>query len=362
MKRIAVVFWSGALGGAETFTVDLCRAMRTLGAEVGVVFVTNDAPLGDRLEAAGIEQTSLGLDRGRDIVRHPRALARSVGALGPGGALLPRAGYLTAALRLGGYQRRTVAVAHDAVFGLGPVSARERFIWQVDHLSGYWASDIDVAVSDFALSHMRRQRHARRLVRIYNGVDLDLYDGAPRADARSVITIACAGRLIEGKGIDVLLRAFASGVADAGACLRIAGEGPTRPHLERLAHELSLNDVVEFIGPIVDMPSFWRDCDIATQPSADFVESFGMAAVEAMASGRPVVVTANGALPEVVSNGVTGAVVDPGDVNALAESLLELVRDQPRRGAAGAAGRARCEELFDLRDCAAAYLRLFDGD
>ena len=76
---------------------------------------------------------------------------------------------------------------------------------------------------------------------------------------------------------------------------------------------------VEFTGWTDDMPSFWRVCDIAVMPSDTCIESFGMAAVEAMACARPVVVTENGALPELVDDGITGFVVSPRDVGALAD-------------------------------------------
>ncbi len=359
MTRIAVVLWSGVLGGAETFTVDLCRTMHALGTEVGVVFITHDEPLGNRLSAAGIPHRTLKLTRGRQVIRNPRALARAVEAMGPGGALLPHAGYLSAALRIGGYRGRIVAVGHDAVVTLGPVNFRDRLMSNVDRTSGFWASDIEVAVSDFALGHMRRRLHAKGLVRIYNGIDLDTYSRAPGSGEGRGVTIGCAGRLVEGKGIDILLRAFSAGAADEGARLRIAGDGPTRRPLQRLSQELHLNELVEFTGSIGDMPSFWRACDIATQPSAAFVESFGMAAVEAMACARPVVVTANGALPEVVEDGATGLVVPGGDVDALADALVALTRDPARRVALGDAARARCEQRFDLRDCAATYVELF---
>jgi glycosyltransferase involved in cell wall biosynthesis len=353
------VLWNGSLGGAETFTVDLCRTMRNLGAEVGVVFVAGSEPLGDRLDTAGIPQMSLELGSGREITYHPRKLAKFVREFGRDGALLPRGGYLAAALRAGGYRGTIVAVAHDALLGLGPVGSRERLVQRVDRATGFWASNVEVAVSNFVASHMQRQMRIGRLVRIYNGVDLDTYAGTAASRDREAVTIACAGRLIVGKGIDVLLRAFSAGAAREGARLRIAGDGPTRPELQSLARDLRLDEAVEFTGSIVDMPSFWRACDIATQPSATFVESFGMAAVEAMACARPVVATANGALPELVEDGVTGSVVPRGDVGALAEALLTLTRDAKGRRAAGAAARVRCEQLFDLRDCAASYLELF---
>jgi glycosyltransferase involved in cell wall biosynthesis len=362
MTRIAAVLWSGDIGGAETFTADLCRTMRALGAGAGVVFVTRSEPLGARLDAAGIPHTSLGLTRGFHVTQHPRALAKSVRALGPDGALLTRRGYLAASLRAGGYRGRIVAVPHDATLELRGGNFRDRVVRPIDRAIGFWASDVDVAVSDFVLSHLRRQPRTGRLVRIYNGIDLDVYTGSPGSAEHRAVTIGCAGRLIDGKGIDVLLRAFAEGAAREGARLRIAGDGPKRSTLESLASELGLNSSVEFTGWTFDMPSFWRGCDLAVLPSDGCIESFGMAAIEAMACARPVVVTANGALPELVDADVTGSIVPRGDVGALADALVALTRDPGRRRAAGSAARARCEQRFDIRDCAASYLSLFLDD
>jgi glycosyltransferase involved in cell wall biosynthesis len=110
------------------------------------------------------------------------------------------------------------------------------------------------------------------------------------------------------------------------------------------------------------MPSFWGSCDVAAMPSDRCIESFGMAAVEAMACATPVVVSDNGALPELVADGVTGFVVPPANPQALADALLTLTRDDTRRRAAAEAARAHCEERFDIRDCAASYVRLFRSD
>jgi glycosyltransferase involved in cell wall biosynthesis len=206
---------------------------------------------------------------------------------------------------------------------------------------------------------MRRRLRRGRLIRIYNGVDLHVYEESPGRANGDAATIAYAGRLIDGKGVDVLLRAFAARAARESARLRIGGDGPARGMLQRLADELGVSDAVEFPGWIFDMPSFWRECDVAVMPSDKCVESFGMAAVEAMASGRPVVVTANGALPELIADGITGRIVPRGDVGALAEALASLSRDAERRRGAGHAARVVCEQRFDIRDCAASYLGLF---
>lgn len=359
MSRFAAVLWSGAVGGAETFTVDLCRTMRDLGAEPGVLFVTRGEPMGARLDAAGIPHASLGLGRGREVIRHPQALAKAVRALGPDGALVPNGGYLTAALRVGGYRGRVVAVIHDAG-QFTPITSYDRVVRPLDRAIGYWASDVDVAVSDFMLSRVSGKPRRGQLVRIYNGVDLDVYTGSPEPTNGEAVTIAYAGRLVEGKGVDVLLRAFAVGLAREGVILRIAGDGPARPALEGLAADLRLNGAVEFTGLTLDMPAFWRACDVATMPSDRLLESFGMAAVEAMACSKPVVVTANGGLSEVVDDGVTGLVVPRGHAEALSEALVSLTGDAERRYAAGHAARARCEQRFDIRDCAASYLGLFE--
>jgi glycosyltransferase involved in cell wall biosynthesis len=81
-----------------------------------------------------------------------------------------------------------------------------------------------------------------------------------------------------------------------------------------------------------------------------------------MACARPVVATENGALPELVEDGVTGLVVPRGDRAALADALVALTCDGDRRRRAGLAARARCEERFDIRDCAASYLSLFQDE
>jgi|RhiMethySRZTD1v2_1073278.scaffolds.fasta_scaffold05893_4 glycosyltransferase involved in cell wall biosynthesis len=359
MTRIAAVLWSGSLGGAETFTVDLCRAVSELGVEVGVVFVTHGEPLEERLALAGIPHTSLGLARGREVTHHPMALATCVKDLAPDCSVLPHGGYLAAALRLGGYRGRIVSVAHDATLDLGRVTFRDRLVHLVDRVSGFWASNVDVAVSEFVLTQMARRPRPGRLVRIYNGVDLRLYTDHPGPSDREAVKIAYAGRLVQGKGVDILLRAFATGAVHEGAVLRIAGDGPAREMLQELADELGVNGAVEFTGWTLDMPSFWRECDLAVMPSDGSVESFGMAAVEAMACARPVVATANGALPELVDDGVTGLLVPRGDRVALADALVTLTRDSERRRAAGRAARARCEQRFDIRDCAASYVKLF---
>jgi glycosyltransferase involved in cell wall biosynthesis len=91
-------------------------------------------------------------------------------------------------------------------------------------------------------------------------------------------------------------------------------------------------------------------------------ESFGLSAVEAMACGRPVIATRNGALPEAVLDGRTGFLVAPGDVKALGAALRGYRDNASLRHAHGAAARERCERRYDIRICAEAYAGLFRSD
>lgn len=359
--QIAVVLWSGGTGGTETFNASLCKELRSGGVDAGVVFVTTPHPLATRLDEDGIPYSALGLASGGRVVIHPRTLARAVRRLGRDGAITASPGYLPAALRIGGYRARLVAVNHGRLLQLPTLGRGERVKRRLDRLSGRWASDVEVAVSDFMLRRLERERfRASRLVRIYNGLDLSKYDadGVESLRLRS-FRIAWAGRMIPGKGVDDLLRAVAALPHELGAQLRLAGDGPERASLEALARELGVGGRVEFAGWVDDVPSFWRAADVAVVPSHQFVESFGMAAVEAMACGRPVVVSRNGGLTEVVDAGKTGEVFAPGDVAALAAALGSYASDESRRRRHGRQARARSVKLFGIDRAADSYLELF---
>ena len=108
------------------------------------------------------------------------------------------------------------------------------------------------------------------------------------------------------------------------------------------------------------MPTFWRETDVAVMPSV-LPESFGIAALEAMASGKPVVATDNGGIVEVVEDGVTGRLVPVGSVDAISDALLGYLRDPPLRESHGLAGRRRAEALFSMSRCAEEYARLLEA-
>jgi glycogen(starch) synthase len=169
------------------------------------------------------------------------------------------------------------------------------------------------------------------------------------------------GRLVADKGFDVALRAFAIvRQRHPKACMTIAGDGPARADLERLAAMLGLTACVGFVGvvPPDAVPKLLNEATVVIVPSR-WDEPFGLVALEAALMERPVVATRVGGLVEAVEDEVTGLLVSKDDPDALAAAVLALLDDAPRADAMGQAGRARARDLFAWDRCVAAYDQLY---
>jgi N-acetyl-alpha-D-glucosaminyl L-malate synthase BshA len=129
----------------------------------------------------------------------------------------------------------------------------------------------------------------------------------------------------------------------ARARLMLVGDGPDRQRLMQRARELDVARSVCPVGTHAEFVDYLRHADVFVLPSES--ESFGVAALEAMSCGVPVVAYRVGGLPEVVTPEV-GRLVEPFDVDALATAALEIVSDEARRESLGRAARARAETLF----------------
>jgi glycosyltransferase involved in cell wall biosynthesis len=160
--------------------------------------------------------------------------------------------------------------------------------------------------------------------------------------------VGAAGRLVPIKGFDRLIQAFARvHAAHPDVRLEIAGEGPSSNALQAEVSRLGLSGAVEFLGWVDRLPEAMRGWTVFAQPSME--EAFGITVLQAMACGLPVVASDVGGLPELVDPGTTGLMVPPGDVGALAEALQTLLRDAPRREAAGSAGKERARAFGEDR-------------
>ncbi len=173
------------------------------------------------------------------------------------------------------------------------------------------------------------------------GTDGDLFRPAETRPERP-FTIGYFGRLVEEKGVNLLLEAAANFGGDWR--MVILGGGPERAALEAQAEHLQIADRVEFRGSVasVEMPAQYHDIDVLALPSLtrpNWKEQFGRVLVEAMASGIPVIGSNSGAIPGVI--GDTGLIVPESDVPALTDALSNLGEDSTLYAELASKGRAR---------------------
>jgi glycosyltransferase involved in cell wall biosynthesis len=155
--------------------------------------------------------------------------------------------------------------------------------------------------------------------------------------------IGFVGRLAPEKGVSCLVEAMGKVVkSHPEARLAIVGDGEERPHLEALSESLGISARVFFLGSQDNLPSCIAAMDIVVLPSLS--EGFGLAAVEAMSAGRPVVASAVGGLVEIIKDGATGFLVPPNDPDALAARLTTILSDPDLAAELGSAGQKRVQE------------------
>ena len=128
------------------------------------------------------------------------------------------------------------------------------------------------------------------------------------------------------------------------ARLVFVGDGPDRPRAQERAEELGVSDHVTFLGKHASVDELLACCDLFLLPSE--TESFGLAALEAMASGAPVVSSRVGGIPELVPDGEAGFLLPLGDVEAMAEAAVHVLSDEERLETFRAAARAHAVERF----------------
>lgn len=194
-----------------------------------------------------------------------------------------------------------------------------------------------------------------------NGVDLArfLSDTSPSEVRKGLgfpqdsIIFGAVGRIDKLKGLDLLVSAF-SLVSEKEPRARLLfvgdskGKGSSfKAELLEQVELLHLADKTVFAGHQDDILLHFAALDVLVMPSR--TEGFGRSAVEAMAMGKPVVVSDVGALPEIVSDGESGYVVKDGDMDGLAARMVELASNERLRRSMGEAGQKRVRQRFDLK-------------
>ena len=215
-----------------------------------------------------------------------------------------------------------------------------------------------VAVSPVSLAFGRAGA-----VQITPGVDINRFTPGASASTRprTLVYVGRMDRSSAWKGVDVLLRAFASLADLPDARLRLVGGGDAVPDHAALAEQLGIAARVVFTGELTGdaLVAELQTAAVLVLPSRTEAESFGMALAEAMACGTPVVGSDVGGIPHVITHDVTGLLVPPDDADALSGACRRLLQDADLADRLGAAGHKEAVECYAWPALTDRYLRLF---
>ncbi len=234
-------------------------------------------------------------------------------------------------------------------------------------------ADMVIACSRFTRSAVLGHGLAPERVRLlYPGADPERFNPEPhrnagREDGHAPTMLSVARLTDLYKGHDTAIRALPLIKAKCpGVRYVIAGDGPLRDYLGRLARSIGVERDVEFLGEVEDeaLTDFYHSSDVLVLLSRESAseggaEGFGIVCLEAAACGKPVVAGRSGGLVDSVLDGETGILVDPLDIGAVAEAIVAVLQDPGLARRLGEAGRRRVLERFTWDAMAAEARRLF---
>jgi len=337
----------GVRHGVTTYLLHVLPLLAAAGIELTVCFLRAPHAAAEELRARGIRPVFL--DAGKwdpTVAVRVAVLARRQGvrlfhATGVKATLVARI-----AARLNG--ARTLLHTHDLNDPGVVLSAMQRLLAK--------PTDAAVCVSNAVRDLTVRGYHvsAERVSVAPNGVPLEALRAAGHGErgrvraqlgidpARPVMAII--GRMHPVKGhrellamLPAILRRCAQGL------LLVIGDGPERAACEALARRLGVTAQVRFLGRREDVPRLLAAIDLVLMPSKS--EGLGLAAIEALAAGCPVIAYATGGLPEVLEDRVSGRLVPPGDGGAFAAAVIETLGDPGQRLALGRAAAAHARRF-----------------
>lgn len=354
-------------GGLERIVIDLIRQAASRGQTVSVLCLERPGTLAAQAVALGARLICVGKPPGFHPTVRP-AITEALRALRPDvlhthqvGALFyagPPARALGVPVTLHTEHINNIRKADAGYF------RRQRMSWLWWWAARAAARFVCVSADIAAEMAARRIVPKHKLAVTLNGINTEPFE-APldRAEMRGSLgipadapVIGTVGRLNEVKRQDLLLRAFATVRASVpDARLLLVGDGPMRGELEALAAQLGVAACVHFAGYQSRPEQYLRVMDVFALTSR--LEGLPLAILEAWAAGLPVVASAVGGVPDLLTDGRDGLLFPSGDEAALTGSLFRLLGDPEAAQALGAAGREVVLARYDLRRMAADYDR-----
>ena len=381
--RVMYLSPSGQLGGAEASLLDMMASLREARPSWPLhLLVAGEGPLAERAASLGVSALTLPF---------PAAIAR----LGESGAMSAgrRSGFVgqlavaapPIAAYVGRLRRHIHAIDPDVVHSNGlkmhvlaaHARLRPKLVWHLHDYLGrramsarllQWsrsrcaaiiansasvADDVRSTLKDVRVTAVPNAVDLNRFSPYGDRIDLDALAGLPPAD-RQTVRIGLLGTFARWEGHVVFLRAFSRippGVpvrayVIGDAVYETEGSQYTRDELRQLVETLGIADRVGFTGFVTQPERALRALDVVVHASTE-PEPFGLVIVEAMATGRPVVVSLTGGAAEIVTAGQDALGHSPGDIHVLTARLTALTNDPALRARIGQAGRKTAEGRFD---------------
>ncbi len=346
--------------GGEAQTLLLIRGLREAGHEAHLACPPT-APLGERARREGVQVVPMKLRGELDLLS-----ALRLRRLLKGGAY-----DLIHAHTSHGH---TLAVLAAARLGVGIVVSRRvdfsiyrRSFLHLNWIKYRYGFDVIVAVSEAIRDVLVADGVRPDQIRVVrSGVDPDRFsEGDRRAPMPAdldippgALVVLNSAHLTPHKGQRYLIRAFATVARHVPqAYLCIAGQGELREALQAEINRLGLRDRAILAGFRDDVGALLANCTVYVMPSVE--EGLGTAVLDAFLMEAPVVASRAGGLPEMVQDGRTGLLAEPGDPESLAAGILRLLQDEPLRRNLQAAGRQTVLDRFTYRHTAAETLAVY---
>lgn len=350
--RVAFFLTSFHPGGTERQMVELMRRLDPERFAVHVACLHREGAWLSRAEAAALDVAEFPVSG----FAHPSAW-RAVGAFAAwcrarAIQVVQTCDFYANVVGLTGAALARVPVRLASRRELAPDKSRAQLALQ---RAAYRLAHRVVANSPAAAARLAEEGLPSGTIRVIpNGLDLDRFSPRPRTGIiRTIVTVA---NLRPEKCHDVLIKAFAR-LEPADVRLRIIGDGPCRPALERLARAESADTRIAFLGHREDVADLLAAADLFVLPSRS--EAFPNAVLEAMAAGVPVIASAVGGVVDLIEDGTTGLLVPPGDPDALRAAIERLVARPTLAASLGASGQRHVRDRYSFDRMVAGFEHLF---
>ena len=342
-------------GGAEIMCENLTYALKNAGQDVFVVSLYNErTPIARRIEEAGIRIVYLDKKLGLDLSMVPK-LTKLMRQEHPDvvHTHLDVIKYATMAAKLAGV-KKCVHTVHSLADR--EAEGRVQKIINGTYFRKNWS--VPVALTPEVRNSVAEfyGLPLSRVPVIYNGIDLSRCVPKTTYETGETVTILHVGRFDVPKNHPGLLEAFRLLLETHPECrLRLVGDGDLRADMEKLAREKGIADFVEFCGMQSNVYPYLHDADIFTLPS--IYEGNPMTIIEAMGTGLPIVASRVGGIPDMISDGESGLLVEP-EPQSICAGLTRLVGDAALRQRLGLAARKQ-SQTFSAEHMARDYISCY---